>query len=162
MKLIRQPSSWSCAAAAAAMVFDCSIESMFRRIGHDGSEIIFPELRDPACRKGFHMQEIIDVALIWNYTMTPIELAPVQTPDGKNEFEITKFHLFKSPQLRYEYYVKKTRGLIEGIASKFWHTVAYDRGKVYDSRGRIYGIKDLKINVQRIWVVSKNQIIFGK
>ncbi|GAH02488.1 unnamed protein product [marine sediment metagenome] len=78
------------------MVLDCEIKELIQHIGHDGSEIIAPHLKPPGCYKGFHDQEIIDVALLRGYSMTLIETLPVQTPDGKFEFELTKWNRFNN------------------------------------------------------------------
>ena len=32
--------------------------NLIERLGHDGSEIIYPDLPEPICRRGFHTQEL--------------------------------------------------------------------------------------------------------
>ena len=159
MKLINQPNSWSCMAAAAAMVFDCEIEDVYTWADHNGSEVIHHGLTPPACFKGFHMQEIVDIGLLNGFSMMHIEAQPVQTPDGKHTHDITKWGLFKDCEQRFEHYIDNNQGILIGKAQKFWHAVAFDNGMVYDPRGRIYNFIDCDLILESLWIVTKNQII---
>ncbi len=162
MKLIKQPNSWSCMVAAAAMAFDCEIEEIIINVGHDGNEVIHYGLRPPACFKGFHIQEIVDVGLLFGFSMTLIESAPSQTPDGIHVYDITKWGLFKDNQQRFECYIDGNNGILIGKARKYMHAVAFDRDTIYDPRGRIYNIDDCDLFLESLWIVSKNQIILRK
>lgn len=156
MKLIKQPNSWSCTVAAAAMVLDCEIKEIIDYVDHDGSEIILPNLKPPGCYKGFHIQEIIDVVLLMGYTMTPIEARPVQTPTGYHEFEINKWGQFKSSEDRFHYHLTRENGLLIGKAREYWHTVAWDSStwRVFDPQGRIYNLDDCKIAIAQFWLIK--------
>ena len=156
MNLITQPNSWSCALASAAMVFDCPIEEIISLVGHDGNQIVHPDLTAPACYKAIHTQEIVDVAFIFGYSMIPIETLPVQTPDGQHEWKIKKWGLFKDNEQRLRHYLEQGNGLIVGQARKYWHTVAWDREtqQIYDPQGRIYNLDDCKINIQAFWLIK--------
>ncbi|MEE9548725.1 MAG: hypothetical protein V3V68_05155 [Nitrosomonadaceae bacterium] len=159
MKLIKQPNSWSCMAAAAAMAFDCEIIDITERVGHKGNEVVHHGLKPPACFKGFHIQEITDVGWVLGYSMTCIDAQPVQTPDGKLEYDITKWGLFDNCEQRFEHYIDFNSGILIGKARKYWHAVAFDKGTIYDPRGRIYSIDDCDLSIQSLWIVTKNQII---
>ncbi|KKK72989.1 hypothetical protein LCGC14_2898330 [marine sediment metagenome] len=159
MKLIKQPNSWSCMAAAAAMAFDCEIKDITERVGHDGNEVIHYGLRPPACFKGFHIQEIVDVGLLFGFSMTLIESAPSQTPDGTHIYDITKWSQFLDNQHRFECYLNNNQGILIGKARKYMHAVAFDKSEIYDPRGRIYDIDDCDLFLESLWIVSKNQII---
>lgn len=163
MKLIKQPNSWSCTIAAAAMAFDCGIIELIDGIGHDGSKVIHPGLKPPACFKGFHIQEIVDVGWLFGFSMTCIEARPAQTPDGKHEHEITKWGLYPGGnEQRFEYYIDEYQGILIGKARKFWHTVAFEKGTIYDPRGRIYDYSGCDLILESLWIVTKNQIISEK
>lgn len=54
--LVLQPNKWSCTLAAFAMVSRTPIDTLEEWIGHDGSELIFPELGDRG-RRSFTAQE---------------------------------------------------------------------------------------------------------
>lgn len=57
MKIQKQPNPYSCLATAIAIAADIDIENMIRELGHDGSEIIFPNAPEPSNHRGFHPQE---------------------------------------------------------------------------------------------------------
>ena len=162
MKLIKQPNSWSCMAAAAAMAFNVEIEDIVERVGHDGNEIIHYGLKPPACFKGFHIQEIVDVGWILGFNMTLIESAPSQTPDGVHIHDIIKWRLFKDNEQRFEYYINNNQGILIGKARKYWHAVAFNKGTIYDPRGRIYNMDGCDLFLESLWIVTKNQIILKK
>lgn len=154
MKLIRQPNAWSCTVAALAMVTDSTIEEIIDYIGHDGSETL-NSLPEPSCRKGFHQQELLDVALLMGHSMTVIEAEPVQLNSLEHEYEINKWGMFPSTEARFQFYLNMSPGLIVGKARKCWHTVAWDGDLVYDPNGHIYELHDCKINVQSFIMVSE-------
>lgn len=150
MKLITSPVSWGCSAAALAMVLDEDYDFVIKEIGHDGSEIIHPNLLPPGCRKGFHMQELIEVALDLNYPVTPIEVLPVQTATGSDE-HIVEFPKYYSHEKRLRFHLRQGKGIIIGKLEKYWHAVAWDGENVFDPRGQIYPFSDCKINVATFW-----------
>lgn len=155
MKLKKQPNSWSCSIAALAMVLDIEIKDVIELIGHDGSEIVAQHLRPPGCYKGFHSQELIDVALSQGYSMTCIEAMPVQTSDGKFEYLIKKWGQFITSSERFEHYFLNNKGIILGRARQYHHMVAFDRGTIYDPRGRIYSMHDCTIKIQMLWLLNQ-------
>lgn len=149
MKLVTAPDSWSCGAAALAMVLDVDYSGIVSRIGHDGSEIINEDLRPPACHKGFHIQELIEVALENGYAVTPIECMPVQTATGEDEHDV-KIKRYESIADRLEHHMFWNDGILMGqIPGGFWHAVAWDHStiQVFDPRGKIYPYYDIKINL---------------
>jgi hypothetical protein len=134
------------------MAMDEDVETLERIIGHDGSEIIHPELKSPGNRKGFHWQEIIDAALVLNYAVVPIEARPIQTATGTDSHEV-KFGDFETPEERLLAYLDNTKGVLTGIApSGYWHAVAWDGEQVYDPQGRVYSLSDIKIGIQIYWL----------
>lgn len=145
MRLIKQPNNWSCTATAVSMLLDCKIEDIFNRVGHTGSEIIFPNLPDPAGRKGIHIQEIIDFV-----PLIPIEYEPWQTPNG-----VDKYPVYTDYKSRFYNHLNLEPGLIVGVAKDHWHTVAWDGKRVYDPQGSIYPFNDIKIDVQTFWKLNK-------
>ena len=63
MELQQRPEPWMCMPLAFAMALDMPVADLLAAIGHDGSEIVFPSLPEPLCRRCFHIQELIQVAL---------------------------------------------------------------------------------------------------
>ena len=77
MRLLRKPERWMCLPTSFAMVLDLPLSAIFDEIGHDGSQIIWPDLPEPTCRRGFHPQELIHVCLNHGHAATRVELYPV-------------------------------------------------------------------------------------
>jgi len=150
MKLITSPNAWSCSAAALAMVLRIDYDYVIQGVGHNGSEIINPRFRSPGCRKGFHMQELIEVALKHSYAVTPIELMPVQTALGNDEFDV-KIKKYYSPEHRLRYHLDRSIGILTGKLETYWHAVAWDSEKIFDPRGKTYSFDDCKINIATFW-----------
>ena len=154
MNLITQPNLWSCSIAAAAMILDINIQTLIGIIGHDGSEIVFPKLQEPGNRRGFHIQEIIDCAIELGYFVTPIEILPYSTPDGKNEFPI---NFSEGNSHRLLKYVSKTKGILTGLGNKWYHAMAWDGKNIYDPNGYIYPFHDCKINLDCYWIFIEKE-----
>jgi len=150
MKLITSPNAWSCSAAALAMVLKIDFDDVIKMIDHDGSEKINPELRSPGCYKGFHMQELIEVALELGYAVTPIEAMPVQTALGDDEYDV-KIKKYYSSENRLQHHLILGRGILMGKLNRYWHAVAWNGSKIYDPRGQIYNYDDCKINIATFW-----------
>ncbi len=148
MKLLRSSQTWGCILTSAAMVLDCTERELIQLIGHDGSEIIFPELCKPACHKGFHVQEIVLAALKLEIALIRFESRPVQTPDHKNFYELTNMYNFED-------FIQQRIGILVGSTTRYGHAVAWDGVKIYDPRGRIYRLSDCKINIEAFYIAKK-------
>ena len=120
--------------AAMAMVLDKSTEELISRIGHDGSEIVFPDLPEPAKRRGFHIQEFISMILESKFAMTEIAVLPCSTPDGVHEYPIN----FPNFEQRFLDFMHIVPGIITGSAAKWGHAVAWNGWRIYDPLGEIY------------------------
>lgn len=153
MRLITGPNSWSCLLASAAMVMNKHPDVLAEYIGHDGSEIVFPDLKDPARRRGFHVQEIIDCASVYGYAVTPIEALPVSTPDGEREYPVPFMDL--GNEVRFRMYLDSHIGIIVGRTRLWGHAVAWDGSQVYDPRGHITSLDDCKIDISTFWCFDK-------
>jgi hypothetical protein len=141
MRLLRKPARWMCLPASFAMVLDLPLSDIFAEIGHDGSEIKFPLLPEPMCRRGFHPQELIDVCLAHRCAATRMELAPCLMPvrDGP-EWPVLPDNL---AWRRFTRAIDLTCGVIAGDvvaggAHLRGHAVAYEFGRIFDPDGREY------------------------
>lgn len=125
------------------MLLDHSIQEVIQGIGHDGSEIIWPEKRDPLRRRGFHIQEVYHYALCSGYALIPYDLAPSCAPDfsGKPYILRGQGEIVADLMSRHE-------GLCIGIAqSGMHHCVAWDREMIFDPNGTVYGVEDFMPHV---------------
>jgi len=124
VRLIEQPTRWSCLATAWAMVLDCELDKLFTQIGHDGSEILYPSQPEPECRRAFHPSEFNWPAFIRGIAIVQVELNPFwERPDGGMEalrHPGGNERLLKS----WRHYCD---GAITGQTPKeLWHAVAWD------------------------------------
>lgn len=140
MQLQTMPAPGLCAATSFAMALDMSVDDLLAWIGHDGSEIIFPDLPPPLCRRGHHIQELIEAALVRGKAVTPVELFPVigSFPDAKRTRQVLFGEGFTGNWIRFNQYLTQSRGTIEGTLSLVPHMVAYEHGRIYDPNGHVY------------------------
>lgn len=155
MDLIRKTNGWSCILEAFAMAMDTTTDELIREIGHSGSQIMAPALPEPQCRRGFHIQELIQVAIRYGKSVTPFELIPSSLFVSGDTLKITN-NLRESEFLSL---IRTKRGVITGMSRRTMHAVAIDRGKVYDSVGLIYDFSFANCEAhgffaQCLWIVE--------
>lgn len=150
LNLQLQPNEWSCLPTAFAIVLGISLEKVVEDIGHDGSDIIFPDLDEPYRRRSFHIQELIDVCMFRDIGVIPIE----HNPESEVKELIYKLQM---PAKRLDYYILKYTGVLTGLSSSgSSHAVAWDGEKVLDPNGSIYNISNFHINT--FFIITKFNI----
>jgi len=135
MPIQPSPNAWSCLPTSCATAVGASVRDFINHIGHDGSEVIWPELAEPSRRRGFHIQECIDILLRAGFAVTPIEVLPRLAP----AFSVPSFTVLyqdseEAAFSRFSDFVYRGRGVITGYASTVGHAVAYDHGEIFDCR----------------------------
>lgn len=138
------------------MVLNVEEQEIIDYIGHDGSEIIFPNLKEPECRRGFHIQELIDFTLSKDKSVIEIEGQCVQGP------MISEKHTYflnticgKHPVDRINDYMNQYSGILYGwLIKPNVHAVVWDhkRNKVLDPNGRQYG--RYRFNILSFYIVK--------
>lgn len=136
MRMQLKPNPWSCSVASMAMALSITTEQLIMEVGHDGSEIIFPDLPEPMCRRGFHSQELIHVARCRGWAVTAVELNPCTSPT--NGSGVLYPVQIRNNVERFANAVYSTMGILEGRCKKCRHAVHYDHGVIYDPGGRMY------------------------
>lgn len=125
-EMMLQPNGWSCLPTSLAMLLGREPREIIEAIGHDGSEICFPDKEPPENRRAFHAQEIVDVALA-NFE-TPIFI--MKQPD----------ELPVHPD-RFSNYLASAPGILLGVGQVGSpHAVAWDGERIWDPRGEKYTI----------------------
>ncbi len=151
MELIKGENNLDCILAAAAMVMGIDLVELKKIIGHDGHEIIFPNAPEPYCRRGFHIQEIIDQAFLGGWSVMYIQrqfgLDPFIGDDPSFFIEVSN--------KRMATYLKKFPGIIGGRSVDKSHAVAWDGKMIYDPGGRIYSLIEFNYDIQEFWAFSK-------
>jgi hypothetical protein len=159
MRLLKKPHPWSCILSAFAMALDKTNEEVSAAIGHDGSEIIFPDLPEPMCRRGFHHQELIHAALLYGYSVTPFELIPAlqSTPQAGSPPKVVTID---SAMRRHTFQilVGGFKGVLTGRGFKCHHAVAFDHGAIFDPDGDTYQFsfsecERRRFYAQCVWIV---------
>jgi len=131
MLLQRKPSRWTCLPVSFAMALNIAVEDIFAELGHDGSTIFWPDLPEPMCRRGFHIQELIEVALRRGFTVTPFELSPVLESGGKQ-------YIFDERWTKFATVIANSVGVLEGNGIRTRHAVAYEFGQIFDPDSGVY------------------------
>lgn len=149
---------WQCLPTAFAMALDVPLADVLQAVGHDGSEIVEPSLPEPACRRGFHPQELLDVCLRRGFAATLVELFPVlrSLPTGGDRVLVF-------PEGNWERFtraIKSSRGVIEGRGARTGHAVAYENGRIYDPDGTEYDYSRLACEArhfftQHLWRIDR-------
>lgn len=128
--MILQPNKWSCLPTAFSYILDVSIEEIFRYLGHDGSEILWPHLPEPFCRRSFHTQEMIYFCNSLGFFVTPFEAAPQSAP----QFDSKPFELNFEEELQKILFYED--GVVTGESRKNMpHAIAWKEGRVFDPSG---------------------------
>lgn len=149
MNLIEQPNRWSCGAASLAMLLDLPLSGIVARIGHDGSEILFPEMEEPRCRRGFVLDELQTVCFSLGKSLVPFEAFPLL--EGTRPIYSESW-----AEERILRIMQFGPGLIEGMYSFGRHHIcAWDGYEVFDPTGpRRYRLTDRnadKIHITHFW-----------
>jgi len=120
-----------CLPTSFAIALDTPVAAILAETGHDGSEIVNPLLPEPLCRRGFHIQELIDVCLRHDSAVTPVELCPILSPAP----DVEPREVFAEEAGNWQRLadaIRGSRGVIEGTSRRSFHAVAYDHGRIYD------------------------------
>lgn len=136
VELLKQPNGWSCFPTSLAMLLGHSIKEVIEGIGHDGSEIIWPNLKDPFRRRCFHVQEICHYALQSGFALGQYDLAPASAPS----FEVEPFTISGQGNIIADL-MQKYEGIVLGYGhARMHHVVAWDREQIFDPNGTTYCI----------------------
>lgn len=128
-----QPNRWSCLPTSFAMACNVPLEKILEIIGHDGSQIIWPELPEPKRRRTFHVQECIWAAWKLGFCVTTFEAAPQLAVSEYDVIELLTTYDYADLLSR--------KGVMTGIVNGNRHAVAYNDQVVYDPNGTIYKFK---------------------
>jgi hypothetical protein len=122
-----------------AWVSGIDFNQIIEEVGHDGSEIIWPHLPEPLCRRGFHIQEMIVVMLRHGFAVIPIEAYPTSKPT-----EIAT--IFKIPFPQFADIFTQNEGVLVGLNVKGnGHALGWKCNQLYDPAGKIDGFDGFQI-----------------
>jgi hypothetical protein len=130
-------------------------------LGHDGDARPY---KDKSKRRGFHIQECIDVVWKLGFNCTPIELFPAMTYEiGAEVFPVRFGESDNANLARFMRYLQTNkRVVIEGLRSingiKIGHATAWDGSLIHDPSGRTYTFEDSlrnNFNPHTIWILTE-------
>jgi hypothetical protein len=151
MQVQKQPNRWSCLPTAFAIVLGIPVEKMIKELGHDGSEIIWPGLLEPYCRRSFHIQELIDFCY-WRHThVIQFQAMPTSKPPlvGMVPYPV---QLKEETESRMKTLMSR-KGVITGVTkSGQTHAVAWNGEMVLDPNGTTYTLNDFSVDI--FWLVT--------
>lgn len=164
MKHIMQPNRWSCSVASAAMCMDICLNKLVGLIGHDGSEVVFPDLEPPTCYAGFSPQEIIDASMRCGYSVTSVETMPRCTPDGDHVRDV-----FPEDKIieRVEWYLSRFNCVAAGERNmggrRYWHNIAWskDEQRWHDPSGPVTAKDHPTVDIAVLYVYAKNEMYYA-
>lgn len=134
----------NCLIASAAMLLETDPVNLVKEIGHDGTEVWWPERAGASRMRSIHIREIIECVRTRRRGLMPIELYPVMAPDEDTEPKL--LWSMEEAVIRFEKSIRLTSGLLIGQTSYgLGHACAWDGDKVFDPRGYILDLKDFII-----------------
>lgn len=110
------------------MLLNVPKDEIIKLSGHDGKEIIYPDLDKPWCYRGWHIREMQDIAYKYGYVLVELQGRMGIGREGQSPF-------FYSRPIQEMYLVNP------GIMINETHAVAfsgYPDYLIYDPKGIIY------------------------
>jgi hypothetical protein len=150
-----QPNTFSCLITSFAIVLGTPVKKLIDEIGHDGSEIWWPNADEPMNKRGFHLQEIVDCCYKRGYTVTTIEPRPVlHSPELNQSKEIV---LLIDIHKRLSNYMSGNIGVLTGLNScNNRHAIAWIENQAFDpATGKSI---DLNVfSIQYFYLLNRNR-----
>jgi hypothetical protein len=125
-----------CTVLSVATVLGEPADDLVAELGHDGEAFGTVE------RRGYHIQELIDLFLKRGFACTPIEVMPVSADAQGRHWRGHRLD-DRDLQNRFRDTLVETRGVIEGDYLGRPHMVAYDHGRIHDPKGFDYRVADM-------------------
>lgn len=123
----------NCTLYAAAKVLGIETTDLANRIGHDGTEIIWPHYHDCRKHRGYSIAEVQEVALSLGYCFVPLWPYPLVAPS--NHDLPAEIWSEEHALLRLTRHMQYVRALMVGtVDSGIGHALAVIGGDVFDVR----------------------------
>ena len=145
MKLVKNPNEYSCMLASFAMLLNEPMDVLVEELGHDGSEIWWPELFGCMQYRGFHVQEFLDLCYKRGKIIFPVESVLTLGFPPIQEAKSIKMDNEK----RFKMYTRSFKGILYGLvpSTRIFHACAWDRKKVYDPRGKVTDLASVDLAI---------------
>ena len=153
MIIREQPNRWSCTVAATATVLDIDISTLVEAIGHDGSEIMFPDLPEPLNRRAFNLQEIGFALWRLGFYFGHFDFIPLSILDTDHIYEVH----YDDVEKRFQDLMSRTVGVGCGRILNLdkTHAFAWNGQKCYDPTGFVYPLSRFELySFHPVWEVK--------
>lgn len=140
------PNRWSCTPAAFATATDLPVQQLIDFIGHDGSEIIYPDLPEPYCRRGFLAAEVTRVLWYYGWVAGVLEKSALHISGPEDDIRVQTLSVWAG----LESIMRDQIGVFGGVSlhgSNVPHTVAWDGHDCYDPKGFIYPLSRYRVDI---------------
>lgn len=121
---------------AMAMVLDRPVEGLMEVLGHDGSEVLWPDLPEPIRRRGHHIEELQYLAYYTGNLLVPFVPGFEYNPGARDDLPFAKYDFSG----RFQVMLKRYDGILLGEYKRGTpHAVAWNarEGAIYDPDGFI-------------------------
>ena len=157
MILQKQPNDASCLATAFAMCFNVDVKKIFKELGHDGTEVLWPQMSPPNCYRGFHYSELHLFGYNLGFSCIMFEPKPKmfssfegQIMDQSGNAHDTCVDL---EEIDVTDFIRNKTGVIAYTSKAgHFHACAFHRGKIYNPSGVIEAPDDCE-NIEYLWLV---------
>ena len=125
------------------MVLGKSVAEILELFGHNGLQVLWPDLKEPNRYRGFSEFDLIEVCYAEGYAALPIPMCPVFHPPGHPDRAVTVFNEEQTLE-RVNKYMDGNIGIISGwLSADIKHACAWDGFSVFDPQEpRIYTFDD--------------------
>lgn len=162
MRQLKQKNRYTCLVTSLAMLLDEDVEKLINLIGHDGSEIWFPDQSEPLNRRGHSTIEAVEVALTLGKALIEIPVNPGVYNEG-NMSEYKTIYAGDEIEPRLKYYLKNYNAIIVGKTTRFsMHAAAWNKNiqKVHDPKtGSIQDFKSIFYRLDSVIVAWENTCV---
>lgn len=144
MQLQKSPNRWSCLPTALAMTLSVDLSELIDLIGHDGSEILWPDQPEPLKRRGFHIEELQYVAVSYGFLLVPFSPRLLYNPKGDPDIFVLDMDFTGKFKIALDSYDGILLG--EYKTTKNAHAIAWCsmEGTVYDPSGHTSKLNDFE------------------
>jgi len=145
MRMQVTPNAWSCLPTAFAIALEVPLAEVLEGIGHDGSEVAWPDLPEPLRRRAFHIQELVLFAFRRSAWVIPFDALPTQI----GAHGVTPLLC----EYGFEEILRSNFGVLTGLNyAEQRHAVAWDGREIWDPNGRCYSPEDF--HIETFWAIK--------
>lgn len=154
-----------CLLYSFAAVLEAEPVDLMDEIGHNGMTKIWPELVEPYCYQGFHIQELTDCAISRGYSVTEIQAMPTSLPPPSAYLHMVSHNVGPHIYLQPSDCAKRFRDHLQGVEAVLYgttrkggtHAWAWDGTHAHDCRSGHGASLLIDLKIMNAWLLRSNQ-----